>query len=85
MKLYGLIAGMALLASCAGLSTTAFDSDKAIEYCCNQTGRSLRQLSADSIDYNLMPRNIAATDSVWHCRRNCPEECSAATTPSWTI
>lgn len=74
MKLYGLIAGMALLASCAGLSTTAFDSDKAIEYCCNQTGRSLRQLSADSIDYNLMPRNIAATDSVWHCRRNCPEE-----------
>lgn len=74
MKLYGLIAGTALLASCAGLSTTAFDSDKAIEYCCNQTGRSLRQLTVDSIDYNLMPRNIAAGDSVWHCRRNCPEE-----------
>ena len=74
MRLYGLLAGTALLASCSGQLTTAFDSDKAIEYCCSQTARSLRELTADSTDYSVMPRNIAADASRWNCRRNSPEE-----------
>lgn len=74
MRLYGLLAGAALLASCAGQMVTAFNSDEAIEYCYQQTSRSLKELTADSTDYSLMPRNIPADGDSWTCRRNSPEE-----------
>lgn len=65
----------ALLASCAAASTeTKVDVEGDLGYCTRQIGRSLSQLSADSTDYTMMPRNIAMTDSVWHCRKATPDE-----------
>ena len=65
----------AFLASCAAASTeTKVDVEGDLGYCTRQIGRSLSQLSADSADYTMMPRNIALTDSVWHCRKATPDE-----------
>ncbi|MCM1035977.1 MAG: glycoside hydrolase family 88 protein [Bacteroides sp.] len=78
MKIYPLLFGSILLASCAASEKTAApDVDEALAYCQRQVSRSLRQLGGDSADYTMMPRNIAPADTAWHCRRaTCDEWCA---------
>ena len=67
--LFGL--GMMFLTS--GVSTTSetLDLEKALSYCDTHVCRTLNELKEDndSIDYSMMPRNIMASDSRWHCRK----------------
>lgn len=65
------LVGMAFLPI---LSSAKYNPDKAITYCSRQTLRSLSQLSNGIIDYTMMPRNMALTDTVWNLRKNSPEE-----------
>lgn len=81
MKVYNWILSACGIALTAGLSScfqtaTAelIDVDGALGYCHSKVVRSLDELSRDSIDYTMMPRNIAAGDSVWHCRKATPDE-----------
>ena len=75
MRYFNIIAGALLLTSCASLTASKNSTDEAIDYCCGQTQRSLAQLaSGDTIDYSMMPRNIAAADTVWNLRKNSPDE-----------
>lgn len=74
MRLFPIFAASILLASCAGINSAQVDADKEINYCESQTLRSLHQLRGDSADFSMMPRNIAATDSVWTLRKNSPDE-----------
>lgn len=74
MRLFPIFAASIILASCAGVTTAQVDADKEIGYCESQTLRTLRQLHGDSADFTMMPRNIAADDSVWMLRKNTPEE-----------
>lgn len=81
MKVYNWIlsaCGIALtvgLSSCFQTATAeSIDVDGALGYCHSKVVRSLDELSRDSIDYTMMPRNIAAGDSVWHCRKATPDE-----------
>ncbi len=77
MRFLGIIAGSLLLASCVASTAETLDVNEALEYCGNQIDRTLRQLGRDSMDYTMMPRNIASTDSVWHCRKTtCDEWCA---------
>lgn len=69
------IALTAVLSSCFQTATAeSIDVDGALGYCHSKVVRSLDELSRDSIDYTMMPRNIAAGDSVWHCRKATPDE-----------
>lgn len=46
-----------------------------LSYCDRQLHRTLRQLCAvGPLDYSLVPRNIAATDTTWALRRTSREE-----------
>lgn len=81
MKVYNWILSACGIALTAGLSSCfqtataeSIDVDSALEYCHSKVVRSLDELSRDSIDYTMMPRNIAAGDSVWHCRKATPDE-----------
>lgn len=75
MHILGLLTGSLLLgASCAQTTAETLDVDKALKYCDSQVNRSIIQLGNDSADFTLIPRNIANTDSVWHCRKVTPEE-----------
>ena len=75
MRLSGITATVLLLASCGTLASKgSVDVDNALSYCASQVERSVRQLERDNGDYTLMPRNIANTDSVWHCRKATAEE-----------
>ena len=66
----------AAMASCASSGHASIDVDGALDYCAVQTKRTLAQLQNGEgvIDYSMMPRNIAASDSAWTLRKNCPEE-----------
>lgn len=74
MRLFPIFAASILLASCAGINSAQVDADREINYCESQTLRTLQQLRGDSADFSMMPRNIAATDSVWTLRKNSPDE-----------
>lgn len=75
MRYLNIIAGALLLTSCASISASKSDTGNAIHYCCNQTERSLFQLTrGGNTDYTMMPRNMALTDTVWNLRKNSPEE-----------
>lgn len=81
MKVYNWILSACGIALTAGLSSCfqtataeSIDVDGALGYCHSKVVRSLDELSRDSIDYTMMPRNIAAGDSVWHCRKATPDE-----------
>lgn len=81
MKVYNWILSACGIALTAGLSSCfqtataeSIDVDSALGYCHSKVVRSLDELSRDSIDYTMMPRNIAAGDSVWHCRKATPDE-----------
>ncbi len=81
MKVYNWILSACGIAMTAGLSSCfqtataeSIDVDNALGYCHSKVVRSIDELSRDSIDYTMMPRNIAAGDSVWHCRKATPDE-----------
>lgn len=81
MKVYNWILSACGIALTAGLSSCfqtataeSIDVESALGYCHSKVVRSLDELSRDSIDYTMMPRNIAAGDSVWHCRKATPDE-----------
>lgn len=42
-------------------------ADKNLTYCSMQVDRSLNELKP--IDFTMMPRNMAANSSTWHCRK----------------
>ncbi len=66
-----------LFTSCVAVTADTLDVDEALDYCGAQVHRTLAQLERDSMDYSMMPRNIAATDTVWHCRKStCDEWCA---------
>ena len=81
MRNIGIIACSLLFVSCATATADSFDVDEALGYCDSQVERTLHELSHDSIDYTMMPRNIASTDSVWHCRKATPDEWCAGFWP----
>ena len=60
--------------SCLKSSAESLDVDEALGYCHSKVELSLSQLSKDSTDYTMMPRNIALGDSEWNCRKATPEE-----------
>ncbi|MCM1066867.1 MAG: glycoside hydrolase family 88 protein [Muribaculaceae bacterium] len=70
-----------LAASCGNTAREALDVDGALSYCSRQVHRSLDELRTDSIDYSMMPRNIASDASVWHCRKATPDEWCAGFWP----
>ncbi len=67
--LFGL--GMMFLTSCVSTTSETLDLEKALSYCDSHVCRTLNELKEDkdSIDYSMMPRNIMASDSRWHCRK----------------
>ena len=82
MRFLGILAGALLLTSCAATTAETLDVEESLAYCDRQVKRTLRELSShDSIDYTMMPRNIAATDSVWHLRKATPDEWCAGFWP----
>ncbi len=64
-----------------GKDSAAFDVDEALAYCHNKVNLSLEELSKDSLDYTMMPRNICGNDSVWACRKVTPDEWCAGFWP----
>ncbi|WP_295728506.1 glycoside hydrolase family 88 protein [uncultured Muribaculum sp.] len=66
---------MALSMGCASVSHEV-NVDTDLEYCNTQIMRTLSSLRTDSgtIDYSMIPRNIADSASTWECRNVCPEE-----------
>lgn len=75
-------AGILSLMACTQLTPT-FDVDEALAYCDNQVHRTLAELTNESgqRDYTLMPRNVADTATVWHCRKATKEEWCAGFWP----
>ena len=67
--------GLCLLSACT-TPERGFDVDEALGYCDGQVRRTLAELKGtdDSIDYTMMPRNIADSLDSWHCRRAAKEE-----------
>lgn len=59
------------------------DVEEALAYCDAQVHRTLTELrdSQGNLDYTLMPRNIADTATVWHCRKATKEEWCAGFWP----
>ena len=82
MRFLGILAGTLLLTSCAATTPDTLDVEESLAYCDRQVKRTLRELTVnDSIDHTMMPRNIAATDSVWHLRKATPDEWCAGFWP----
>ncbi len=77
----GVAIGSAMLSCSQTATAESIDVDSAFGYCHSKVLRSLDQLSRDSIDYTMMPRNIEAQDSVWHCRKATPDEWCAGFWP----
>lgn len=75
-------AGILSLMACTQSAPT-FDVDEALAYCDNQVHRTLAELTNESgqRDYTLMPRNVADTATVWHCRKATKEEWCAGFWP----
>lgn len=65
-KLIGIISLPLIITSCTQpeAESVEVDVDADLEYCAAQVERSLHELSSDSTDYTMMPRNIASTDTV---------------------
>ncbi|MDR0939843.1 MAG: glycoside hydrolase family 88 protein [Mediterranea sp.] len=88
MKTTSLILGAAsgLLAAC-GMSVLS-DADRvneALDYCDHQVHRTLGELRAleggQTLDYTLMPRNIARDDTAWNLSPATPDEWCAGFWP----
>ena len=73
------IVSMFAFCSCASSGVTASsepDVDNDLDFCDRHVRASLNDLKNEAgyIDYSMMPRNIAAGDTTWHCRKSSPEE-----------
>ena len=66
-----LMLGIICAFACAACAPNVSFTDSALEYCVEQTERSLEQLKP--YDFMMSPRNIAPGDSVWHQRPVCKE------------
>jgi unsaturated chondroitin disaccharide hydrolase len=76
VRLFGFGLMFGLLTACGG-KKSAVDVDEALAYCHTQVQRTLSELQQDggvTINYRMMPRNIADTASTWHCREVSPCE-----------
>lgn len=80
---YRLIIGLLLLNMHAfSAKMKAFNAEKALQYCAFQTNRSLHALMVEeTIDYNMMPRNILKGEANWNCRKATKEEWTAGFWP----
>ena len=60
-----IVAGLVVVlgfCACAHRTSGTLDVNKALDYCAEQTQRSLVELKGDSgIDYTMMPRNVMAS------------------------
>lgn len=74
MRLLDIFAASILLLSGATATGARLNTDKELDYCKAQTFRTLREITCDTVDYSMMPRNIALTESKWNLRKNSPEE-----------
>ena len=64
---------------CAHQPSGTLDVNKALDYCAEQTQRTLAELKTDSgIEYTKMPRNIKADEQQWNCPKATKEESCAA-------
>lgn len=69
------------LVSCSNEINNSF-VDKDLQYCVDQTRRSLNDLKVNGvINYSMMPRNIANDQSNWHRRLATKEEWTAGFWP----
>ena len=73
-----IVVGLAVIlgfCTCAHQPSGTLDVNKALDYCAEQTQRTLTELKTDSgIDYTMMPRNIMADEQHWNCRKATKEE-----------
>lgn len=73
-----LMAFPGLLGACATQNNTValVDAEKELEYCHEKVLSTLAELhsGSDSIDYTMMPRNVAPGAHKWECRPTCAEE-----------
>lgn len=73
-----LMAFSGLLGACATQNNTValVDAEKELEYCHEKVLSTLAELhsGSDSIDYTMMPRNVAPGAHKWECRPTCAEE-----------
>ena len=68
--------------TCAHQPSGTLDVNKALDYCAEQTQRTLAELKTDSgIDYTMMPRNIMTDEHHWNCRKATKEEWCAGFWP----
>lgn len=85
MKTKTLLAGLGLcLLSACTTAEKEFDAERALDYCDKQVHRTLEELKeagGGTIDYTMMPRNIADSLNTWHCRKATKEEWCAGFWP----
>lgn len=76
-----IVASTIMIAACTGQKE--FTADGSLQYCDKQIKRTLVDLKGNNgiIDYTMMPRNIADTASVWHCRKASKDEWCAGFWP----
>ncbi len=88
-----IVVGLAVMlgfCTCAHQPSGTLDVNKALDYCAEQTQRTLAELKTDSgIDYTMMPRNIMTDEHHWNlsesdegrmvCRFLVPEYCGMIT------
>ena len=80
-----IVVGLAVMlgfCTCVHQPSGTLDVNKALDYCAEQTQRTLAELKTDSgIDYTMMPRNIMADEQHWNCRKATKEEWCAGFWP----
>mgnify|MGYP000823439338 CR=1 FL=1 len=80
-----IVVGLAVMlgfCTCAHQPSGTLDVNKALDYCAEQTQRTLAELKTDSgIDYTMMPRNVMADEHHWNCRKATKEEWCAGFWP----
>ena len=80
-----IVAGLVVVlgfCACAHRTSGTLDVNKALDYCAEQTQRSLVELKgASGIDYTMMPRNVMADEHHWNCRKATKEEWCAGFWP----
>ena len=80
-----IVVGLAVMLGfcmCTHKPSGTLDVNRALDYCAEQTQRTLTELKTDSgIDYTMMPRNIMADEHHWNCRKATKEEWCAGFWP----
>ena len=80
-----IVVGLAVMlgfCTCVHQPSGTLDVNKALDYCAEQTQRTLAELKTDSgIDYTMMPRNIMTDEHHWNCRKATKEEWCAGFWP----